>query len=50
MLEAGDIKISYYAPSLLRIIDQIFCAVSNGEVMVSETVLGSFGFEEQQVL
>jgi hypothetical protein len=42
VLEAGDINISYYPPSLLRIIAQTFCAVSNGEVFVSESVLGTY--------
>jgi hypothetical protein len=42
MLEAGDINISSYAPSLLRIIAQTFCAVSDGEVVVSESVLGTY--------
>jgi hypothetical protein len=42
MLEVGDINITCHAPTLLRIIAQTFCAVSNGEEVASEAVLGMY--------
>jgi hypothetical protein len=43
MLEKGDIDITCHAPTLLRIIAQTFCAVSNGEEVAPEAVLGMYG-------